>query len=85
MGRAGQNDDDKTPSEAVLGLISEQIFAAVRKHDVRLLGYPEVEIVDSGDGSTLSFKATADVRPARTLRSGSVSGSPRRDRYIARS
>src|SRR4029434_9077314 len=37
-------------TEAVQGAIPEQIMAAVREHEVRTLGRPEVEITDFADG-----------------------------------
>src|SRR5215831_16461060 len=54
-------------TEAVQGAIPEQILAAVREHEVRTLGRPEVEITDFGDGQPLKFTADVDVRPEITL------------------
>jgi trigger factor len=54
-------------TEAVQGAIPEQILAAVREHEVRTLGRPEVEITDFGDGQPLKFTAEVDVRPEITL------------------
>ena len=47
--------------------IPEQILAAVREHEVRTLGRPEVEITDFADGQPLKFTAEVDVRPEITL------------------
>jgi trigger factor len=54
-------------SEAVNEAIPEQILAAVREHDVRTLGRPEVEITEFSDGQALKFTAEVDVRPEITL------------------
>jgi trigger factor len=54
-------------TEAVQEAIPEQILAAVREHDVRTLGRPEVEITEFGDGQPLKFTAEVDVRPQITL------------------
>ena len=54
-------------TEAVQEAIPEQIMAAVREHDVRTLGRPEVEITDFADGQPLKFTAEVDVRPEITL------------------
>ncbi len=54
-------------TEAVQEAIPEQILAAVREHDVRTLGRPEVEITEFGDGQPLKFTAEVDVRPEITL------------------
>jgi trigger factor len=54
-------------TEAVQGAIPEQILAAVREHEVRTLGRPEVEITEFGDGQPLRFTAELDVRPEITL------------------
>ncbi len=54
-------------TEAVQGAIPEQLMAAVREHEVRTLGRPEVEITDFGDGQPLKFTAEVDVRPEITL------------------
>lgn len=50
-------------TEAVQGAIPEQILAAVREHEVKTLGRPQVEITDFGDGQPLRFTAEVDVRP----------------------
>lgn len=54
-------------SEAVQDAIPEKIVAAVREHEVRTLGRPEVEITDFADGQPLKFTAEVDVRPEITL------------------
>jgi trigger factor len=54
-------------TEAVQGAIPEQFLAAVRQHEVRTLGRPEVEITEFGDGQPLKFTAEVDVRPEITL------------------
>jgi trigger factor len=50
-------------NEAVQEAIPEQILAAVREHEVRSLGRPEVEITEFADGEPLRFTAEMDVRP----------------------
>jgi trigger factor len=54
-------------TEAVQEAIPEQILAAVRAHEVRTLGRPEVEITEFADGAPLRFTAEVDVRPEITL------------------
>ncbi len=54
-------------TEAVQEAIPEQILAAVREHDVKTLGRPEVEITEFGDGQPLRFTAEVDVRPEIVL------------------
>jgi trigger factor len=54
-------------NEAVQEAIPDQILAAVREHDVKTLGRPEVEITEFGDGEPLRFTAELDVRPEITL------------------
>ena len=44
-------------SEAVQDAIPEKFVAAVREHEVRTLGRPEVEITDFADGQALKFTA----------------------------
>jgi trigger factor len=53
--------------EAVQEAIPEQLMAAVREHEVRSLGRPEVEITDFSDGKPLKFTAEVDIRPEITL------------------
>jgi trigger factor len=50
-------------NEAVQEVIPTQILAAVREHDVKTLGRPEVEIKSFTDGEPLTFTAEVDVRP----------------------
>jgi trigger factor len=54
-------------TEAVQDAIPENFVAAVREHEVRTLGRPEVEITDFEDGKPLKFTAVVDVRPEITL------------------
>ena len=54
-------------NEAVQEAIPENILAAVREHEVKTLGRPEVEITEFGDGEPLKFTAEVDVRPQITL------------------
>ncbi|MBF9128558.1 trigger factor [Plantactinospora sp. S1510] len=54
-------------NEAVQDAIPDNILAAVREHDVKTLGRPEVEITEFNDGDSLKFTAEVDVRPQITL------------------
>ncbi|GAB1645588.1 trigger factor [Krasilnikovia sp. MM14-A1259] len=54
-------------NEAVQEAIPQQILAAVREHEVKTLGRPEVEITEFNDGSPLKFTAEVDVRPEITI------------------
>jgi trigger factor len=54
-------------NEAVQEAIPENILAAVREHEVKTLGRPEVEITEFNDGQALKFTAEVDVRPEITL------------------
>ncbi|MDG4764791.1 trigger factor [Solwaraspora sp. WMMD406] len=54
-------------NEAVQEAIPQNILAAVREHEVRTLGRPEVEITEFTDGEPLKFTAEVDVRPQLTL------------------
>jgi trigger factor len=54
-------------TEAVQEAIPQQLLAAVREHEVRTLGRPEVEITEFADGAPLRFTAEVDVRPEITL------------------
>ena len=47
-------------NEAVQEAIPQQILAAVREHDVKTLGRPEVEITEFGDNEPLKFTAEVD-------------------------
>lgn len=50
-------------NEAVQEAIPEQFLAAVREHDVKTIGRPEVEITELADRDKLAFTADVDVRP----------------------
>lgn len=50
-------------NEAVQDAIPTNIVAAVREHDVKSLGRPDVEITEFSDGAPLKFTAELDVRP----------------------
>jgi trigger factor len=54
-------------NEAVQDVIPSQFLAAVREHEVKTLGRPEVEITEFTDGEPLKFTAEVDVRPVITL------------------
>jgi len=55
-------------NEAVQEAIPAQILAAVREHDVKMLGRPELETFpEIEDGQPLVFTAEIDVRPEITL------------------
>mgnify|MGYP000182393133 FL=1 len=54
-------------NEAVQEAIPQNILAAVREHEVKTLGRPEVEITDFTDGEALKFTAEMDVRPQLSL------------------
>jgi trigger factor len=54
-------------NEAVQEAIPAQIIAAVREHDVKTLGRPDVEITEFADGEPLRFTAEVDVRPTIEL------------------
>jgi trigger factor len=54
-------------NEAVQEVIPTQILAAVREHEVKTLGRPEVEITEFADGQPLKFTAEVDVRPQISL------------------
>ncbi|MFF5290845.1 trigger factor [Paractinoplanes globisporus] len=54
-------------NEAVQEAIPAQILAAVREHDVKTLGRPEVEITEFADNAPLKFTAEVDVRPEITV------------------
>ncbi|MBV1856738.1 trigger factor [Catellatospora tritici] len=53
--------------EAIEEAIPQQIFAAVREHEVKLLGRPAVDNLEFADGQPLKFTADVDVRPELTL------------------
>jgi trigger factor len=54
-------------NEAVQDVIPSQFLAAVREHEVKTLGRPEVEITEFTDGEPLKFTAEVDVRPEIAL------------------
>lgn len=54
-------------NEAVQEVIPAKIVDAVREHDVKTLGRPDVEITEFGDGQPLRFTAEVDIRPQITL------------------
>ena len=54
-------------SEAVNEAIPGQIVAAIREHEVRSLGRPEVDNLEFADGEPLTFTAELDVRPEIVL------------------
>ncbi|MFC7548766.1 trigger factor [Plantactinospora sp. GCM10030261] len=54
-------------NEAVQEAIPENILAAVREHELKTLGRPEVEITELADRESLKFTAEVDVRPEITL------------------
>ena len=54
-------------NEAVQEAIPQQILAAVREHEVKTLGRPEVEITEFADNEPLKFTAEVDVRPEITV------------------
>lgn len=49
--------------QAVNEAIPEQYTAAVREHDVKVMGQPEVDVTELDDGKQLSFTAEVDIRP----------------------
>ncbi|MEU6024934.1 MULTISPECIES: trigger factor [unclassified Micromonospora] len=54
-------------NEAVQEAIPQNILAAVREHDLKTLGRPEVDITEFNDGDSLNFTAEVDVRPEITV------------------
>jgi trigger factor len=55
-------------NEAIQEAIPAQILAAVREHDVKMLGRPELETFpEVKDGEPLVFTAELDVRPEITI------------------
>ncbi len=49
--------------EAVNDAVGSHLDAAIREHDVRLLGRPEVEVGEIKDNEPLEFTAEADIVP----------------------
>ncbi|WP_018351312.1 trigger factor [Longispora albida] len=54
-------------SEAVQEALPEQYMAAVREHEVKTIGRPEIDVEELADGEPLKFTAEVDVRPELTL------------------
>jgi trigger factor len=54
-------------NEAVQEVIPQQLVAAIREHQVRTLGRPEVDNLEVRDGEPLRFTAEMDVRPEIAL------------------
>jgi trigger factor len=54
-------------NEAVQEVIPQQLVAALREHQVRTLGRPEVDNLEFDDGQPLRFTAEVDVRPEIVL------------------
>jgi len=54
-------------NEAVQEAIPQQILNAVREHDVKTIGRPEVADLEFTDGNPLKFTAEVDVRPEITI------------------
>ncbi|MEV0843327.1 trigger factor [Actinocatenispora sera] len=53
--------------EAVQEALPEQYMAAIKEHDVKAIGRPEVEVTELNDGDKVTFTAEVDVRPEITL------------------
>jgi trigger factor len=53
--------------EAVNAYLPDAYGAAVREHEVRVLGQPEIDVTEFADGSDLKFTAEVDCRPTITL------------------
>jgi trigger factor len=53
--------------EAVNDALPRLYTDAVREHDLRALGQPEVDVTNLDDGTSLSFTAEVDVRPEITV------------------
>jgi trigger factor len=49
--------------EAVNDAIPQHYSAAVREHEVRVLGQPEIDVTELADGEKIAFTAEVDVRP----------------------
>jgi trigger factor len=54
-------------SEAVQEAIPAQLGVALREHQVRLLGRPEIDNVEVEDGEPLTFTVEMDIRPQLQL------------------
>jgi trigger factor len=53
--------------EAAQDALPDQYMAAIREHDVKAIGRPQVEITELSDGEPWKFTAEVDVRPEITL------------------
>ncbi|HEY0487694.1 MAG TPA: trigger factor [Mycobacteriales bacterium] len=53
--------------EAINDAIPQQYSAAVREHEVKVLGQPDVNVTELADNEKVSFTAEVDVRPEFTL------------------
>jgi trigger factor len=53
--------------EAAQEAIPDQYMAAIREHDVKAIGRPEVEVTGLADGEPFAFTAEVDVRPEIAL------------------
>jgi trigger factor len=53
--------------EAAQDAIPDQYAAAIREHEVKAIGRPEVEVTELSDGDTFAFTAEVDVRPELSL------------------
>ena len=49
--------------EAVNAYLPDAYGAAVREHEVRVLGQPEIDVTEFADGADLKFTAEVDCRP----------------------
>lgn len=54
-------------NEAVQEAIPQQLLAAIREHEVKTLGRPQVDNVEVSEGEPLRFTAELEVRPEITL------------------
>lgn len=53
--------------ETLNNAIPTHYSSAVREHDIKVIGRPEVEVTELQDGEKVSFTAEVDVRPELTL------------------
>jgi trigger factor len=53
--------------ETLNDAIPTHYSSAVREHEVKVLGSPEVEVTELADGEKVAFTAEVDVRPAITV------------------
>lgn len=54
-------------NEALQEAIPQQLVAAIREHEVKTLGRPEVDNVEVAEGQPLRFTAEIDIRPEFTV------------------